>query len=825
MIVSMLKRLFLSLTVFAVAGLALSAGAQAATRAATVSAGSLRVTVGGSPWKLTFSDSRGRSVLVTRTGSTKGPDGAFGFQAGGSWRHATKTISIDRSGAAVKAVLSTNDPAKRTITVTVSRDAEGIIKVVSLVSGAPVTKTSAAFATHSGERFLGFGERSNAVDQTGNEVKSVVSDGPWLKSERDFMKNIIPAAGWNARDDASYYPIPWVLSSSGFGVLSDNNQDVVHRLGSDTRQAWSVEADAQELKLRVFAGPKPADVLRRMTARVGRQPRAAAPFYFGPWFQAAGSVRGGAAAMKAADAPISLMQTFAHWLPCGLSEAQRQNDRAQVAAMHAAGLAVITYFNPMVCTSYQPTFDQAAAAGALGKDAAGNPYEYSYVTSSRFQVGQFDFSSQAGVGFFGRLLGEAYDAGHDGWMEDFGEYTPTDIKSADGTPGTQMHNLYPVLYHAAGDSFARGKPRPLARFVRSGWTGSAKYSQIVWGGDPTTDWGYDGLTSAVRNGLSMGLSGVSLWGSDIGGFFSINPTAQTTPELLRRWIQFGAVSGVMRNEADGIKINPSTATRAQPLDADVLPVWRRYAKLRTQLYPYLAATEAEYDRSGMPIMRHLALTYPTDAKASARDDQFGFGPDLLAAPVLKAGATSRSLYLPKGKWIDFWRSVAYNTADGSFTAKGAKLLDGGRQVSIPAPADELPLLAKAGAVIPMLSADVQTLSDYGSDSDIVHLSDRLDRMRLLAFPRGSSSAALGAGAERVTSTEARGKWTLKINGSRSRTYSIDAGLGALNSPLKVCSVSANGAKLAADAWHFDGASKTLRVTVKALKVTVVASGC
>ena len=818
----MLKRGWVVLTVSAIVGLALAASAQAAVKSASVSAGALRATLSPSPWELSFTDSRGRPVLVTRPGSKNSADGTFGFQVGGKWYHATKATSIARSGSAVKAILATNDPARRTITVTVSRDADGIIAVTSLVSGADVAATAAAFVTHSGERFLGFGERANAVDQSGKEVKSFVSDGPWLENERDFMKNIIPAAGLDSRDDSTYYPIPWLLSTAGFGVLSDNDQNVVHRLGSETRQAWSVEASAQELKLRVFAGPKPADVLRRMSARLGRQPRAAAPFFFGPWFQSAGSAVEGAAAMKAADAPISLMQTYAHWLPCGMSAASRENDLQQLTALHSAGLAVTTYFNPMICTSNQPAFDQAAAAGALGKDASGGAYKYIYTTSRQFPVGQFDFSSAAGIDFFGKLLGEAYDAGHDGWMEDFGEYTPQDIVSADGTPGNLMHNRYPVLYHGAGYKFASSKPRPLARFNRSGWTGSAKYSQAVWGGDPTTDWGYDGLASAVRDGLTMGLSGVSLWGSDIGGFFSITSTPQTTPELLRRWIQFGAVSGLMRNEADGIQIATS-GERAQPLDPDVLPVWRRYAKLRTQLYPYLSATEAEYDRSGMPIMRHLALTDPSDQKATARDDEFGFGPDLLAAPVLKAGATSRSLYVPKGTWIDFWRSVAYNTADGSFAVKATKALAGGRQVTLPAPADELPLLAKAGAVIPMLPADVETLSDYGSG--IVHLSDRLDHMHLLAFPSGSSSAALGAGSERVTSTEAKGKWTLQINGSRSRTFTIDAGLGALSSPLKVCSVAVNGVKLPATAWKFDAASKTLRATVTATKATVVASGC
>ena len=103
-----------------------------------------------------------------------------------------------------------------------------------------------------------------------------------------------------------------------------------------------------------------------------------------------------------------------------------------------------------------------------------------------------------------------------------------------------------------------------------------------------------------------------------------------------------------------------------------MPVWRRYAKLRTQLYPYLAAADDEYQRTGLPIMRHLALAYPDDPRATAREDEFLFGPDLLAAPVIEPGATRRALYLPRGNWVDLWRSVDYVDRDGSLRAAAAR---------------------------------------------------------------------------------------------------------------------------------------------------------
>src|SRR5687768_3441930 len=216
----------------------------------------------------------------------------------------------------------------------------------------------------------------------------------------------------------------------------------------------------------------------------------------------------------------------------------------------------------MICTGHT-RYGQAAARGALVRNAAGEPYVYRYSTLESFDVSQFDFTAPAGRRLFGSLLGEAVLDGHDGWMEDFGEYTPLDARAADGSTGTPLHDIYPTRYHCA--AFA-ATPNA-TRFVRSGWTGTARCAPVVWGGDPTVDWGFDGLRSVVTNGLSMGLSGVSTWGSDIGGFFALFEN-RLTRELLVRWIEVGAVSGVMRTQANGIRIPDSP--RPQVWDPDVV---------------------------------------------------------------------------------------------------------------------------------------------------------------------------------------------------------------------------------------------------------------
>src|SRR5262249_54938377 len=186
---------------------------------------------------------------------------------------------------------------------------------------------------------------------------------------------------------------------------------------------------------------------------------------------------------------------------------------------------------------------------------------------------------------------------------------------------------------------------------------------------------------------------------------------------------------------------------------------RRYAKLRTQLYPYLAAADREYRSTGLPIMRQLALVFPTDTRANGLDDEFMFGPDLLAAPVIDKGARKRDVYLPKGDWIDVWRSAKYEDKDGSIALGKPAVLHGAGSLPLPPRMDELPLLARRGTLLALLPPDVDTLSDYGDAKGLVHIGDRAGEMSLLAWPRGDSSATFGADGEKLTSTEGSASWS------------------------------------------------------------------
>ena len=189
------------------------------------------------------------------------------------------------------------------------------------------------FEARDGERYLGFGERSNAVDQRGGVVENYVSDGPYQAEEYPLINLFTPM--WGLRDghpESTYYPVPWLLSTAGYGVLADDPRTSYFRLRPTsrrverrgrrrcrrTRPALRRPTIAGPVGFRFFAGPTPADALRRFTEATGRQPKPAAPW-------AAGALVSGRrrreaaelALLREADAPFSVLQTYTHYLPCG----------------------------------------------------------------------------------------------------------------------------------------------------------------------------------------------------------------------------------------------------------------------------------------------------------------------------------------------------------------------------------------------------------------------------------------------------------------------------------------------------------------------------
>ena len=238
-------------------------------------------------------------MLLSATDPEPTGPSALSVRTAAGWVHATAVSSAVRKAGALRMTVQTSDSQGATFALRISRAGEGIIEVEATLEGstAEVLGIGAAWTATPDEHFYGLGERADAVQHRGARVESYVSDGPWTKDSRAVISALLPAPGFRARDDATYFPVPWILSSRGYGVLVDNDETAYHDLATPRRpDVWSIEVvGAPEgmaarpapstLRFRVFAGPRPADVLRRFTAAVGRQPPPAAPWVFGPWYE------------------------------------------------------------------------------------------------------------------------------------------------------------------------------------------------------------------------------------------------------------------------------------------------------------------------------------------------------------------------------------------------------------------------------------------------------------------------------------------------------------------------------------------------------------
>jgi hypothetical protein len=279
------------------------------------------------------------------------------------------------------------------------------------------------------------------------------------------------------------------------------------------------------------------------------------------------------------------------------------------------------------------------------------------------------------------------DVGVDGWWPDQGD-------GLDGPSRLNRHRMY-----WEGSQQLRPSERPFA-LHRNASPGIQRFGGYIWSGDVQSRW--ETLKTHVPIGINCGLSGFPFWGTDIGGFI---PTAEFTGELYLRWFQFGAFCPLFRahgrnwhlrlpwgwNEgflSDGGPPETGTFTvdPAELHNAQVEPICRKYLDLRSRLMPYLYTAVRDCSETGLPIMRALWLHHPDEAAAVARGDQYFWGRDMLVAPVVEKGATTRRAYLPRGLWTDFW------TEDR---------VEGGREIERAVDLTTMPLWVRAGAVMPM----------------------------------------------------------------------------------------------------------------------------
>ena len=524
------------------------------------------------------------------------------------------------------------------------------------------------------------------------------------------------------------------------------------------------------LTLRVFAGPQPADALRRFTARIGRQPRVDGAVGVRALVPARRQRR---RAGRPAREPARRRRARVGGADLSPLPAVRRlrapASPARTEPMHDLGVAVTTYFNPMICDEYQPVFDRAVATGALMRTANGDPYIYRYVTSRAFHVGQFDFTAGPGRDALPRscCARRSPTATTAGWRTSASTRRSTATRD-DGRDGTTMHNRYPSSTTTApptrwragsnGRSCASSARAGPARRAARRWCGAAIRPRS---GDSTV-W-----PAVVTSGLGMGLSGVSTWGSDIGGFFGFFGK-QLTDEMLARWVQLGALSGVMRTQRDGIALPAvhAAAGRRRRSRSPTGGAGRSSAPSSIRIWSRPIPPTAA---AGFPIMRHLVLAWPDDPQAVDRDDQYLFGPDLLVGAGAGPGRQPRATSIcPPARGSISGAPCAYDEVSGGLRARRAPTsIAGAQTVNVPAPVDELPLLVRAGSGAAAAAArrrHARRLRRRRAGSRPSRRPARPARAHRL--PARQRRARAPSARERYRSIEGDQRWELVLHGTR-----------------------------------------------------------
>jgi alpha-glucosidase len=352
----------------------------------------------------------------------------------------------------------------------------------------------------------------------------------------------------------------------------------------------------------------------------------------------------------------------------------------KICELKARGIRFMGYINPYLCTD-GTLYPIAAAAGYLVRQPERDePY---VVDFGEFEGGMVDFTNPQAVEWYeDQVIGRnMLDLGLSGWMADFGEYLPTDVRLASGLDGMLAHNAWPTLWAKVNaDAVARrGKTGEATFFMRSGFSGSQRYCPLLWAGDQSVDFSrHDGLQTVICAALSSGMLGNAYHHSDIGGYTSLFGNVRP-PELLQRWAEMAAFTAVMRTHEGN---RPGENLQIDQ-DAEVLTHFAKMTRVYRHLAPYLAGLCSEAASSGLPLQRPIFLHFEDDPRAYESQIAYLFGADLLVAPVIDAGARSWRTYLPAGAaWIHIWSGTEYA---------------GGADVEVAAPLGEPPVFYRKGS--------------------------------------------------------------------------------------------------------------------------------
>ncbi|MBR0164752.1 MAG: alpha-glucosidase [Lachnospiraceae bacterium] len=313
------------------------------------------------------------------------------------------------------------------------------------------------------------------------------------------------------------------------------------------------------------------------------------------------------------------------------------------------------YINPYLVEG-GVLFGEASEKGYFVKNKNGEDYLFDF---GEYDCGVVDLTSPEAFAWYKEVIKKnLIGLGFRGWMADFGEYLPADCVCANGKEGLVMHNEWPVLWARCNREAVEeaGLLSECVFFMRAGGALAQRYSTLLWAGDQCVDYSEDdGLPSVITAALSAGLSGMGLHTSDIGGYTTLFHLMRDE-ELLLRWTEMAVFTPVMRTHEGN-----RPESNVQIYDTEELrKKAARLIGLHNRLLPYLEDLVKENEETGIPVMRPLFFAAPDDEEAYDKTlYSYLLGDELLVAPVVAAGESTRDVWLPEGTWRHLFSGLVY----------------------------------------------------------------------------------------------------------------------------------------------------------------------
>lgn len=524
------------------------------------------------------------------------------------------------------------------------------------------------FHAEPGEAAWGGGEQMSHLALNGRRFPIWTSEPGVGRDKSTALTLAMDQAGMAGGDYwTTNYPQPTFLTSRWLAVHLDASCYSV--LDFTDPDAHQVEVWSSTARFQLFAADGPKLLVSRLAEHFGRQPAL-------PDWAIGGAIVGLKSGSSSFDRLEAFMDAgaavsgvwcedwagiretsfgrrlFWDWQVGARSAARYPDLEARIAALAERDIRFLAYVNPYISVDADLYAEGLAGRHFCLRLDSEAPY---LIDFGEFDCAVVDFTREESRRWFAaRILGrEMLDRGMMGWMADFGEYLPTDLRLADGSDPMIMHNRWPVLW-AEVNAMAlanSGKSGEAVFFMRAGFSGVQAHCPLLWAGDQCVDFTrHDGIGTVITAALSAGLVGNAYSHSDCGGYTSLLGNVRSE-ELLMRWCELAAFAPVMRSHEG----NRPDENLQYDSTTELLACFARWSRVHEALAPYVRALSDDAAVSGLPLQRPLFLEYPDVPALFAVQDQYLYGPDMLVAPIIEEGARQRTVILPgTGPWTHLW---------------------------------------------------------------------------------------------------------------------------------------------------------------------------